>query len=89
MIAKGWFSILFFLAYVSKKINASVGGNSIWIARYRVRCKFYMGITQAEYDFLMGEDKSFKDLITPIQLGPAPLQWVKQINSTKSKEIFL
>lgn len=48
-----------------------------------------MGITQAEYDFLMDQEKSFDDLITAIQLGPAPLQWVRQINSTTSKEIFL
>lgn len=48
-----------------------------------------MRITQAEYDLLMGQDKSFEDLITPIQLGPAPLQWVRQINSITSKEDFL
>ena len=48
-----------------------------------------MGITQAEYDFLMGQEKSFDDLISPIQLGPAPLQWVRQINSISTKEIFL
>lgn len=48
-----------------------------------------MGITQAEYDFLMGQDKTFEDPITPIQLGPAPLQWVRQINSLTSKEVFL
>ena len=48
-----------------------------------------MGITQAEYDFLMVQNKSFDDLVSPIQLGPAPLQWVRQINSLTSKEIFL
>lgn len=48
-----------------------------------------MGITQAEYDFLMVQNKSFDDLVSPIQLGPAPLQWVRQINSITSKEIFL
>lgn len=48
-----------------------------------------MGITQAEYDFLMRQDKSFVDLLSPIQLGPAPIQWVRQINSTTGKEIFL
>ncbi len=47
-----------------------------------------MGITQAEYDFLMGEDKSFKDLITPIQLSPAPLQWLKQSIRQKAKKFF-
>lgn len=48
-----------------------------------------MGITQAEYDFLMRQDKSFDDLISPVQLGPAPLQWIRQINSMTSKEVFL
>ena len=48
-----------------------------------------MGIAQAEYEFLMQQDKEFEDLIHPIQLGPAPLQWTKKINSTKTKEVFL
>ena len=48
-----------------------------------------MGITQVEYDFLMRQDKSFDDLISPIRLGPAPVQWVKKISSITSKEIFL
>lgn len=51
--------------------------------------EFTMGITQAEYIFLMEQDKIFEDPITPIQLGPAPLQWVRQINSLTSKEVFL
>jgi hypothetical protein len=38
-----------------------------------------MGITQTEYEFLMGQDKSFDDLISPIQLGPAPLQWLDKL----------
>ena len=46
-------------------------------------------ITQTEFDFLMKEDKLFDDLSSPIQLGPAPIQWTRQINSTASKEVFL
>lgn len=48
-----------------------------------------MAITQAEYEFLMGQDKAFDDLASSILLGPAPVQWTKQINSLTSKEIFL
>ena len=47
-----------------------------------------MAITQAEYEFLMGQDKVFDDIINPIQLAPAPLQWTRQINSIASKETF-
>ena len=48
-----------------------------------------MAITQLEYDFIMSQEKEFDDLATPIQLGPAPIQWTRQINSIKTKEIFL
>jgi|ERR1019366_698503 hypothetical protein len=48
-----------------------------------------MAITQSEFDFLMNEDKSFDDLASPIQLGPAPIQWTRQINAVTIKEIFL
>lgn len=48
-----------------------------------------MAITQAEYDFLMRQDKIFDDLISSIQLGPAPIQWSRQINSLANKEVFL
>ena len=48
-----------------------------------------MAITQAEFDFLMSEDKSFDDLASPIQLGPAPIQWTRQINAVATKEVFL
>jgi hypothetical protein len=47
-----------------------------------------MSITQKEYDFLMVQDKEFDDLIPPIQLGPAPIQWTRQIKSPTIKEIF-
>lgn len=47
-----------------------------------------MAITQAEYEFLMRQDKVFDDLTNSIQLAPAPLQWTRQINSLASKEIF-
>ena len=48
-----------------------------------------MGITQSEYDFLMSLEKVFKDLSTPIELGPPPIHWTRQINSLTSKDIFL
>ena len=48
-----------------------------------------MAITQAEFDFLMKEDKLFDDLSSPIQLGPAPIQWTRQINAVATKEVFL
>ena len=48
-----------------------------------------MAITQTEFDFLMSEEKSFDDLASPIQLGPAPIQWTRQINAVATKEIFL
>lgn len=48
-----------------------------------------MAITQAEYDFLMGQEKMFDDTTSPIQLGPAPIQWSRQINLSVIKEIFM
>lgn len=48
-----------------------------------------MGITQAEYNFLMNQEKEFENLAEPLSLGPAPLQWSKKINSISTKESFL
>ena len=48
-----------------------------------------MAISQTEYDFLMKEEKEFDDPSSPIQLGPAPIQWTRQINSTTTKEAYL
>ena len=48
-----------------------------------------MTLTQVEYDFIMSQEKVFDDLDSTIHLGPAPIQWVKQINATINKEIFL
>lgn len=48
-----------------------------------------MAIAQVEYDFLMRQDKIFDDLVSSIQLGPAPIQWSRQINSLANKEVFL
>ena len=47
-----------------------------------------MALTQAEYDFLMNEEKEFENL-DPINLGPAPIEWTREINSKFSKETFL
>jgi len=48
-----------------------------------------MAISQKEYNFIMKEEKEFDDLSSPIQLGPAPIQWTRQINSSSSKETYL
>lgn len=48
-----------------------------------------MSLTQTEYDFIMQQEKSFDDINTPIQLGPAPIQWCRQINSLSNKEKYL
>jgi len=48
-----------------------------------------MSITQVEYDFLISQEKVFDDIIQPISLGPAPIQWTRQINSITNKETFL
>ncbi len=48
-----------------------------------------MAITQSEYDFLMSQEKVFDDPLSPIVLGPTPIQWTRQINSIESKELFL
>jgi hypothetical protein len=48
-----------------------------------------MSITQSEYDFLMGQKKVFDDSSLPIEFGPAPIHWTRQVNSLSSKDIFL
>jgi hypothetical protein len=48
-----------------------------------------MAITQVEYDFLMGQEKAFDDLVSAIQLGPAPIQWTRELTSLHNKETFL
>jgi len=48
-----------------------------------------MTLTQAEYDFIMSQDKFFDDPVSTIHLGPAPIQWVRQINSAFKTEIYL
>lgn len=48
-----------------------------------------MAITQKEYDFLMSQDKEFDDIISPIELGPAPIHWTRKISSASTKDIFL
>jgi hypothetical protein len=48
-----------------------------------------MSITQTEFDFLIKLEKVFDDPETPIQLGPAPIHWSRQLNATTNKEAFL
>jgi len=48
-----------------------------------------MAISQSEYDFLMAQEKYFDDPFSPIQLGPSPIQWARQIHSRENKELFL
>lgn len=47
-----------------------------------------MSLSQTEYEYLMKLNKVFEDQISPIKLGPAPIHWTKQINSTVNKETF-
>ena len=47
-----------------------------------------MSITQAEYNFLIKQEKVFDNQLTSIQLGPAPIHWMRQINSLTTKDIF-
>ena len=44
-------------------------------------------LTQAEFNYLMDQEKRFEDEST-ILLGPAPLQWSKKIQSTSTKDTF-
>lgn len=48
-----------------------------------------MTITQIEYEFIMSQEKVFEDSVTPIHLGPAPINWTRQINSLVNKETYL
>lgn len=48
-----------------------------------------MAIAQAEYDFLMAQEKEFDDLSTTIQLGPPPIRWTRQINAPATRDQFL
>ena len=48
-----------------------------------------MSLTQIEFDFLIAQEKEFDDVAIPIQLGPAPIHWTRQINSFANKETFL
>jgi hypothetical protein len=48
-----------------------------------------MSLTQTEYEYLIKQDKEFENLIDPIQLGPAPIKWTRQINSLSTNDIFL
>ncbi len=47
-----------------------------------------MSITQMEFEFLLAQEEEF-NLLDPIKLGPAPQQWVRQIKSIETKDIFL
>lgn len=48
-----------------------------------------MSLTQAEYEYLMNQDKEFDNLNEPMQLGPPPIKWTRQINSLSTNDIFL
>ncbi len=48
-----------------------------------------MSLTQAEFDFIIGQPKQFEDKITPIELGPAPISWSRKILSLNSNDVFL
>ena len=42
-----------------------------------------------EFEYLMLQEKVFDDLSSTIALGPAPIQWSRQLNAFTSKETFL
>lgn len=48
-----------------------------------------MAITQLEFDILIKEEKIFEDIIKPLELGPAPIRWSRQINAVDSNNLFL
>ncbi len=48
-----------------------------------------MSITQAEFNYLISQDKEFEDLSNPVSLGPAPIQWTRKIIAPVTKELFL
>lgn len=45
-------------------------------------------ITQTEFENLLRQEKEF-DNYDPINLGPAPIEWTRKINSASSKDSFL
>lgn len=47
-----------------------------------------MAITQLEYEFLMGLQKKFAN-DQEIEIGPAPIKWTREVNSTESHDLFL
>lgn len=48
-----------------------------------------MSITQTDFETIIKEEKIFSDLINPLQLNPAPLQWTREIEGVNSKNKYL
>jgi len=46
-------------------------------------------MTQGEYDYLMNLEKSFEDPLTPINIGPNPIKWTREIVCTQEHESFV
>lgn len=48
-----------------------------------------MSITQNDFELIIKEEKVFSDLINPLALSPAPLQWTREIEAVNSKNKYL
>ncbi|HBY69669.1 MAG TPA: hypothetical protein DEG69_19165 [Flavobacteriaceae bacterium] len=48
-----------------------------------------MSITQSDFDIFIKEEKVFSDLIKPLTLSPAPINWTREIKAINSKNIYL
>lgn len=48
-----------------------------------------MSITQRDFNTIIKEDKVFSDLINPLELGPPPMSWTREIKAINSKNIYL
>ena len=48
-----------------------------------------MSITQTEFDYLMALQKVFDDELMPLELGPPPIQWTRELSAANSHEKFL
>lgn len=48
-----------------------------------------MSITQADFNNLIKEEKVFSDLITPLALSPAPINWSREIKAVNNRNTYL
>lgn len=48
-----------------------------------------MAISNSEFESLLKEEKKFSDTLTPLSLGPAPVQWTREIKAVNSSNTYL